>query len=88
MSDGQKWQPPAIVPESPLESTDHGLIPKEDGWFVLNAREARWRPGEGRGAYSSFEGDQEFPQLGIHLDLEAYHLALSRSTGRSRAPAR
>ena len=56
-----------MVPEAQLESTEHGLIPTEDGWFVLNAREARWRPGEGRGAYSAFEGELEFPQLGIHL---------------------
>jgi len=56
-----------MVPESRLESTEHGLIPNEDGWFVLNAREARWRPGQGRGAYCVFEGEPEFSQLGIHL---------------------
>jgi uncharacterized cupin superfamily protein len=56
-----------MVPESPLEPTEHGLVPEDDGWFVLNAREARWRPGEGRGAYCIFEGEPEFSQLGIHL---------------------
>ena len=56
-----------MVPESPLESTEHGLVPEGDGWFVLNAREARWRPGQDRGAYCIFEGEREFPQLGIHL---------------------
>jgi uncharacterized cupin superfamily protein len=56
-----------MVSEAPLEPTDHGLVPKGDGWFVLNARDARWRPGEGRGAYCIFEGEPEFPQLGIHL---------------------
>ena len=56
-----------MVPEAPLESTEHGLVPEGDGWFVLNARDARWRPGEGRGAYCIFEGEPEFPQLGIHL---------------------
>jgi uncharacterized cupin superfamily protein len=56
-----------MVPESRLESTEHGLVPKGDGWFVLNAREARWRPAQGRGAYCSFEGEPEFSQLGIHL---------------------
>jgi hypothetical protein len=39
-----------MAPEARLESTEHGLVPKGDGWFVLNAREARWRPAEGRGA--------------------------------------
>ena len=57
----------AMVPEARLESTEHGLVPKGDGWFVLNAREARWRPGQGRGAYSIFEGEPEFSQVGIHL---------------------
>jgi uncharacterized cupin superfamily protein len=56
-----------MVPEAPLESTDHGLVPNGEGWFVLNARDARWRPAPGRGAYCVFEGEQEFPQLGIHL---------------------
>ena len=56
-----------MVPESPLESTEHGLVPKGDGWFVLNAHDARWRPGQGRGAYCIFEGEPEFSQLGIHL---------------------
>ena len=55
------------VPEARLNTTEHGLVPQGDGWFVLNAREARWRPGEGRGAYCIFEGEPEFPQLGIHL---------------------
>jgi uncharacterized cupin superfamily protein len=56
-----------MVPEAPLESTEHGLVPNGDGWFVLNAREARWRHAQGRGAFCSFEGEPEFSQLGIHL---------------------
>jgi uncharacterized cupin superfamily protein len=58
---------PATVPESRPESTEHGLVPKEEGWFVLNAREARWRYAEGRGAYCDLEGDLDFPQFGIGL---------------------
>jgi uncharacterized cupin superfamily protein len=56
-----------MVPESRPESTEHGLVPKEEGSFVLNAREARWRHAEGRGAYCDLEGDLDFPQLGIGL---------------------
>ncbi len=56
-----------LVPEAQLDSTEHGLVPSGDGWFVLNARDARWRPGEGRGAYCIFEGEPEFSQLGIHI---------------------
>ena len=56
-----------MVAESPLESSEHGLVPKEDGWYVLNAREARWRHAEGRGAYCDLEGELEFPQLGFSI---------------------
>jgi uncharacterized cupin superfamily protein len=56
-----------MVPEAPIEETEHGRVPKGDGWFVLNARETRWRAAEGRGAITDLEGDHEFSQLGIHL---------------------
>jgi uncharacterized cupin superfamily protein len=44
-----------------------GLVPAGEGWFVLNAREARWRHRPGRGYRLPFEGDVEFPQVGISL---------------------
>jgi uncharacterized cupin superfamily protein len=56
-----------MIPEASLEQTEHGLVPRGEGWFVVNAREARWRPSEGRGAYGTFEGEPEFSQIGIHL---------------------
>jgi uncharacterized cupin superfamily protein len=59
-----------MVSESPLESTEHGLVPRGQGWFVLNAREAPWFDRKGRGAYcefEGFEGDADFPQLGVNL---------------------
>jgi uncharacterized cupin superfamily protein len=56
-----------VVPEAPLEQTEHGLVPNGDGWFVLNAREAEWREREGRGLRCGFEGDPKFQQLGINL---------------------
>ena len=58
-----------MVPEAPLEQTDAGLVPKGDGWFVLNAREARWYHTPGRSAFCDFEGDVEFAQLGINLSV-------------------
>jgi hypothetical protein len=39
-----------MVPQSKLEQTEHGLVPKGEGWFVLNTRDAEWRHVEGRGA--------------------------------------
>jgi uncharacterized cupin superfamily protein len=56
-----------MVSEAPLERTEHGLVPKGDGWFVLNARQARWSAREGRGLRCVFEGEPGFPQLGISL---------------------
>jgi uncharacterized cupin superfamily protein len=59
------------IPEATLEPTEHGLLPKGDGWFVLNAREAGWRDGEGRPAICDLEGDAEFSQLGVNLSVLA-----------------
>jgi uncharacterized cupin superfamily protein len=56
-----------MTPEARLERTDGGLVPAGDGWFVLNAREARWIHAEGRGARLTFEGEEEFPQVGIGI---------------------
>jgi uncharacterized cupin superfamily protein len=58
---------PLMVSEAPLESTEHGLAPNGDGWFVLNARHARWRDAEGRGAFCEYEGEPEFSQVGVNL---------------------
>ncbi len=58
-----------MVPEAQVDSTEHGLAPEGDGWFVLNAREARWRHAQGRSAVCGFEGEPEFPQLGINLSV-------------------
>ncbi len=58
-----------MVPESQLEATEHGLVPKGNGWFVLNAREARWRHEPGRSAICEFEGEADFSQLGINLSV-------------------
>jgi uncharacterized cupin superfamily protein len=59
-----------MVPEAALEQTEHGLAPAGEGWFVLNAKEARWHL-EGPGALITFfEGDQaRFEQLGFNLSI-------------------
>ncbi len=56
-----------MVPEAPLERTDAGLVPAGDGWFVLNAREARWYHGPGRPAVCDLEGDVDFAQVGVRV---------------------
>src|SRR5438445_7224619 len=57
----------SMVPEAPLEATDTGLVQAGPGWFVVNAREARWRYAEGRGSGCPFGDEAEFPQLGVNL---------------------
>jgi uncharacterized cupin superfamily protein len=58
-----------MIPEARVERTEHGLVPAGEGWYVLNAREARWYHAEGRTAFCDLEGDQEFPQLGINVQV-------------------
>ncbi|TMK73698.1 MAG: cupin domain-containing protein [Actinobacteria bacterium] len=55
-----------MVPEATLEDG----VPRTDGWFVVNARDARWQHNE-MGWYCNFEGDDgvRFEQLGINLNV-------------------
>jgi uncharacterized cupin superfamily protein len=58
-----------VIPEAQLEQGEHGLVTTGEGWFVLNARAVRWRSRSGRGAYCDFEGDSDFAQLGINIQV-------------------
>ena len=60
-----------MVPEAKLEKTEHGLVPKGGGWYVVNMRDAEWRHAEGRGAVcvvgDDFEGwRRESDQLNVN----------------------
>jgi uncharacterized cupin superfamily protein len=56
-----------VVSEAELERTDVGLVPKGHGWFVVNAKDSKWRSGH-FGAFTPFEGpDARFEQLGINI---------------------
>jgi uncharacterized cupin superfamily protein len=59
-----------MVPESKLEQTEHGLVAKGAGWFVLGLRDAVWRHVDGRGAVcialDDFENEQQSEQLGVN----------------------
>jgi uncharacterized cupin superfamily protein len=62
-----------MVPEAPMQQTGEGLVPGAPGWFVINAREARWRKRPERGyslplsGWSDEECETHFPQLGVNL---------------------
>jgi uncharacterized cupin superfamily protein len=60
------------VDAAELVSTERGLVPKGEGWFVLNARETQWWERPGRGVLCEFEGAgldgaTDFHQVGINL---------------------
>ena len=61
-----------MTPEAELVPTENGLVPRGEGWFVLNAREAQWWKRDGRGVLCEFEGAgiegaTDFHQLGVNL---------------------
>jgi hypothetical protein len=62
-----------MIPEAELDQTRAGLVPTSPGWFVMNARDARWFHREGRGeslpltGSDEFEAETYFPMLGISL---------------------
>ncbi len=58
-----------MVPEAPLERTEHGAVPTGEGWFVLNACDARWFQSDGMGVYTSFEGVARFADLGFGIGI-------------------
>jgi len=58
-----------MIPEAMLDQTEHGLVPRGEGWFVVNTREARWRDDGDLGTLCYFEGDVRFPQIGINVSV-------------------
>ena len=58
-----------MVPEAELQETEHGLVATGDGWFVVNARDARWYHIDGRSAFCDLEGDQDFAQVGVNVQV-------------------
>jgi glyoxylate utilization-related uncharacterized protein len=59
-----------MVTEATLAARAEGLAPQGEGWFILNARDAAWETGE-FGAYTRFEGDARFGQVGINIGVLA-----------------
>ena len=57
------------MPEAHLRETKYGLVADVEGWFVVNAREARWRERDRLGRYCDFEGKRPFRELGINISV-------------------
>jgi uncharacterized cupin superfamily protein len=60
----------AVVSEAPLERSESGLVPRGEGWFVVNAREARWFDSD-FGPFTRFEGDGDarFKLIGVNIGI-------------------
>jgi uncharacterized cupin superfamily protein len=60
-----------MVPEAELEATEAGLAPKGPGWFIVNAKEARWieHPTFGSGTTFEGDGDAQFKELGVNIGV-------------------
>jgi uncharacterized cupin superfamily protein len=65
-----------VVGEADLNETEAGLVPASTGWFVLNARDARWFQRPGRDSLpltgcDEFEAETYFPMLGMSIQVLA-----------------
>ena len=47
----------------------NGLVTAGEGWFVVNARESRWRDEGPLGSFCTFEGKRRFPHFGINISV-------------------
>ena len=56
-----------MVPEAPLEDTEHGKRAAREGWYVVNARDASWYERGERGRICDFEAGQDWGQVGVNL---------------------
>ena len=58
-----------MVGEARLEQGEYVLSPVEDGWFVVNVREAAWVHNDVLGSACVIEGEPMFPQLGYTIGV-------------------
>jgi uncharacterized cupin superfamily protein len=58
------------VREARLEDSGSGLAPAEEGWFVVNMRDAAWLTSDATGSAVGFESEEAwFKQLGINVSV-------------------
>jgi uncharacterized cupin superfamily protein len=52
-----------------MRVSKNGLVTDGEGWFVVNARDSRWRDEGPLGSYCTFEGKRRFPHFGINISV-------------------
>jgi len=57
------------MPEAPVRISKNGLVVDGEGWFVINARDSRWKDEGPLGSYCNFEGKRRFPHFGINISV-------------------
>jgi quercetin dioxygenase-like cupin family protein len=57
------------MPEAPVRLSKNGLVVDGEGWFVVNARDSRWKQEGPLGRYCNFEGKRRFPHFGINISV-------------------
>jgi uncharacterized cupin superfamily protein len=57
------------VPEAPVRMSKNGLVVDGEGWFIVNARQARWKEEGPLGSFCNFEGKRRFPHFGINISV-------------------
>jgi uncharacterized cupin superfamily protein len=58
------------VPEATIARTDEGAVVESEGWFVLNAGDARWIGNDHGGAFCVFERlDMPFADYGVNIHV-------------------
>lgn len=57
------------MPEAKARMSKNGLVVDDEGWFVMNARESRWKNEGPLGSYCTFEGKRRFPHFGINISV-------------------
>src|SRR5689334_12912957 len=58
-----------VIREAQMKETEAGLIPEGEGWFVVNARDVSWIQSDERGQDTDFEGEQEWSQVGLRIQV-------------------
>jgi uncharacterized cupin superfamily protein len=60
-----------MVPEARLVRREGGLVPDGEGWFVVNARDARWWHHDAFGSATTFENEEDnrFKEFGINIQI-------------------